>query len=555
MKRNLKELSNNIFDLLIIGGGISGVSACWDATLRGLSTALIDKGDFGEATSSASTKIIHGGIRYLQQGSVFMLRESLRDRRTFMQIAPHMVYRLPFLIPTYGHAIKGKEVLSLAMAIYDLVGFDRNKALDPILSIPGFKILSKERILELEPRIPPANLTGGIHYYECHMYNSERMTLSFVLSAAKIGAVVANYVETVDFLTEGDRVIGIKAKDNLSGEVFDIRAKLILNITGPWAFNVLKLLPNYQPKHTMRFAKGIHVVTQKLTNNHALALTSKQKRVSLLDRGGRHIFFIPWREHTLIGTANIPYSAPPDSLIIDRQDICDFIEEINQALPCAELSFDDIIHAFAGLYPLIDISIEKGIYQYSAKNKILDHKKKDGIEGLISVIGAKYTTAISLSKRLIDLCFKKLAKKPATCLTDVTPLQGGEIHRLKDFLNQAGKTKSAVFEKDTLHDLLRNYGSEYNKILKYIEKNPELGIKVSDCRPTIKAEIVHAVREEMAQKLGDVVFRRTGLGTLGNPGDKCISLCAEIMAEELGWDQKKTKREISEVASHFIIKD
>jgi glycerol-3-phosphate dehydrogenase len=555
MKRNLKELSNNIFDLLIIGGGIGGVSACWDATLRGLSTALIEKGDFGEATSSASSKILHGGIRYLQKVNFLMLRESLRNRRTFMQIAPHLVYSLPFLIPTYGHAMKGKEILSLAMVLYDLIGFDRNKELDPSLSISGFKRLSKNRILELEPRIPSAHLTGGILYHECHMYNSERMTLSFALSAAKIGAIIANYIEAVDFLMEEDQVVGIKAKDNLSGETFDIRAKLILNITGPWAFKVLNLLPNYQQKHIMRFAKGIHVVTRKLINDYALALTSRQQRVSLLDRGGRHIFFIPWRGHTLIGTANVPYDALPDSLKITRQDICDFLEEINHALPYAELNFEDIYYAFAGLYPLVDISIEKGVYQYSAKNKIFDHKKKDGIEGLLSVIGAKYTTAISLSKRVIDLCFKKLAKKPSNCLTDVTPLIGGEIHRLKDITNQAYKIKPPIIKSDTLQNILRNYGSAYDVILKYIETNPELGKKVSDIRPTIRAEIVHAVREEMAQKLSDVVFRRTGLGTLGNPGVGCISLCADIMAEELGWDKDKTQSEISEVASQFIIQD
>lgn len=555
MKRDLEHLSKNVYDLLIIGGGISGACACWDAALRGLSVALVEKGDFGEATSAASSKVIHGGIRYLQQGNLFLMRESLRERQILMRIAPHMVYPLPFLIPTYGHLMKGKEVLSTAMAIYDLIGFDRNRQSEPAKYIPGFKILSRDEVLELEPGISGQGLTGGILYYEGYMYDSERMTLSFLLSAAKAGAAIANYTEAISFLKEGNRIIGIKAKDHLTGEIFDIRARLILNISGPWTFQVLSRLSGYRSRHSMSFAKGIHLVTRKLTPNYALAIATRQQRVSVLDRGGRHIFFIPWRGHSLIGASNVPHQAPPDDLEVTQGDILDFVKEINQTLPSVKLKQQDIVFSFAGLYPLVDMNIKAGIYQYTGKNKIYDHKKIDGIEGLFSVIGAKYTTARSLAKRVIDLASRKLGKRPTKCRTDVASLQGGEIEQLKDFIDQAKKTKPPALQEDTLQNLIYNYGTNYIEILKYEEENPEWGEKISSVRPNLKAEIIHAVRKEMAQKLSDVVFRRTGLGTIGNPGRESLVCCAGLMAAELGWNKERVQREIEEVFSRFIIKD
>jgi len=231
------------------------------------------------------------------------------------------------------------------------------------------------------------------------------------------------------------------------------------------------------------------------------------------------------------------------------------MEEINQTLPAVNLKQQDIVFSFGGLYPLVDMNIEAGIYQYTGKNKIYDHKKSDGIEGLLSVIGAKYTTARSLAKRVIDLAFRKLGKRPTKCRTDTTSLQGGEIEQLKDFIDQARKSKPPTLAADTLQNLIYNYGSNYSEILEYSKEKPEWGEKISSAHANIKAEIIHAVREEMAQKLSDVVFRRTGLGTIGNPGKESLDCCARLMAAELGWNKERVQREIEEVFSRFIIKD
>ncbi len=523
MIRDLDLLAGASFDLIVVGGGITGAFAAWDAALRGLSVALIERADFGGATSAASSKILHGGIRYLQKGEVGKVRESLVERGRFLTMAPHLVTRVPFLIPTYGHGMRGKEVLALAMTAYETIGLGLNERIpDPEKRVPRFSLLTRREVLDLEPGVEARGLTGGVRFDECHMHNSERMTLAVVRAAAAAGAVVANYVEATGLLRDGMRVTGVRARGMLAPAVpedFAVRARIVANTTGPWAPLVARGL-GHPAGERYALAKGCHIVTRPITRSGALAIATRHKREGLVTRGGRHLFVIPWRGRSLIGTTNVPFTGDPDQVAVTAKDVTDFIAEINAAYPAAGLAHEDVEHAFAGLYPLIDTEVRADVYQGASKVEIHDHEK-DGITGLVTVIGAKYTTARHLAELAINLVHRKLGAVPPPSRTAETPVPGGRIERSSDFLAAAlaADAEGARLGEEVVRELVHAYGDEMGTVVVRVETNPDEGRRVAATRPTIRAMVRHAVQAEMALRLSDVVFRRTGLGTIGHPGE------------------------------------
>lgn len=543
----------------MIGGGITGAFAAWDAALRGLSVALIERSDFGGATSAASSKVIHGGIRHLQKGELHRVRESIRERAVFQRIAPHLVHPVPFLIPTYGHGMRGKEVLAAAMAVYELLGFGQNRGVrDPEKRIPRHRVLSPGEVMALEPSLPTSGMTGGVRYHECHMHSSERTTLAVILAAVEAGAVVANYVEATGFLRDGGRVIGVRARDALAaegehpGSELELRARVVANMTGPWASHLIDRLDRC-PERRFGLSKGVHIVTRPLTRSGALALATRHQSEALLSRGGRHFFIIPWRGRSLIGTTNVPFSGDPADVGVTEKDIVDFLAEINAAYPAASLRRDDVSFFFGGLYPLVDKEVRAEVYQGAAKYEIHDHAR-EGVEGLITVIGAKYTTARNLARQAIDRVFRKLGQTPPVAQTATTPVHGGRIERFDEFLAEAVRDDSSEgpgLGPDVIRELVLCYGSEYAAVLKQVKEDPGAGRQVAKERPIIRAMIRHAVQDEMALRLTDVVFRRTGLGTIGDPGEDGLRACAAIMADELGWDERRVERELAAASDVF----
>jgi glycerol-3-phosphate dehydrogenase len=277
MDRDLARLSSNDFDLLIVGGGIYGICSGWTAALRGLSVAIVDRGDFCCATSANSLKLVHGGFRYIQHLDVPRIRESIRERRILLRIAPHLVHPIPFVIPTYGHGAQGKGPLLIALALYNLLAFDRNRGLkDPERRIPWGQVISKEECLQLFPALERNGLTGGVIFYDGQMYNPPRLALSYLKSAVEAGAEAANYVEVSGFLRDRDRVIGIKARDLLTGNDLEVRGRVILNASGPWVEELLRHMdvPGLRPP--LPFSKDLYLVVGRLLNQrYALAVPSK----------------------------------------------------------------------------------------------------------------------------------------------------------------------------------------------------------------------------------------------------------------------------------------
>lgn len=555
MKRDITQLSRNVYDVLIIGGGIYGAWAAWDAALRGLSVALVDKGDFGSATSSNTMKIIHGGLRYLQHANFHRMRQSIRERMVLMKIAPHLVHSLPFLMPTYGHFMKGKEIMSFALTMNDLVGFDRNQLEDPEKYLPRGRVISKDECIRLFPGVKEKGLTGGAIWYDCQIYNSERMILSILRSAENAGAALANYVEVTGFLKYESRVMGVKARDVLGKDDLDIRAKVVVNTSGPWVSEILHLLNgNYKnPRILLSKAMNI-VVNRQLITKYAVGVSSPfefKNGDRVVNKGFRLLFITPWREYSLIGTAYLPYGDNPDNLRITEKNIQDFIDDANKAYPAASLKKEDVSFFHGGLLPMDSSS--RGDVILTKQYQIWDHAKVDGIEGLISVVGVKYTTARAVVEKAIDLLSQKLGKKTARCSTKVTPVHGGYIERFSDFLAQETEKSEWQLDTEVIRHLVYNYGSEYPGVLKYINNDSDWKQTIDRSSHVIKAEVVYGIREEMAQKLTDIVFRRTELGTAGNPGETALNACAAIMAKELNWDGSRIRSEIQKVKAVFSI--
>jgi glycerol-3-phosphate dehydrogenase len=541
MKRNLKEMAASPFDLLVIGGGITGACVAWDAALRGLRVALVEKEDFGGATSAATSKLIHGGLRYLTQREFGMVRESLHERRILEVIAPHLVYPIPFLIPTF-RGRQGKVPLSLGMIVYELLAYDRAQVDDRTKRVPLHRSLSSQEVLHMEPGIPSEGLTGGILFYDCQVFSPERLTLEFLLSAAARGARLANYAEMQSFIMDGSRVFGALVRDRLTGETFEIRAEVTANVTGPWADLLLHALPGKdQPPPRMVRSKGIHLITRPITEESAVVLITEE---------GRHVFLIPWRGHSLIGTTDTPYEGHPDDLAVNEGEIRDFLNEINQAYPAGQLGRQDVLAFYAGLRPLVEKETVVDTYHASRRYEIYHHQT-EGISGLFTVIGGKYTLARSLARKLVDQVFQALGDEPPPCKTETTPLYGGNVGRYSTYLERVLDTEGSVLEAHLLENLVRSYGSRYKDVLDLARGDPDLATPLQPDLQEIGAQVLHAVRYEMAQSLSDVVFRRTGLGTLKHPGQACLERACDLMTRELGWGRSNRRKELERVERAF----
>lgn len=544
MKRNLERLQNQTFDLLIVGGGIHGAVAAWDAALRGLSVALIERGDFGNATSQNSLKIIHGGLRYLQDGNLSRIRTMAKERTTWMKIAPHLVHPLTCLTPTRQKLSRSRLALGVALTVNDLVSFDRNHEANLEKILPKGKLISQSELADLLPEYDVSTSTGAAIWHDAQIYNSERLLLEFIISAIIAGAKAANYVEATSFLKDGERVEGIQARDLQTGQRFEIRSRLVLNCAGAWTDDLLKttsLRSNYATSIAM------NVIVDKIWPDVAAGLPSQPSDGRL----PQILFFVPWRGKTLIGTWHIPWSDSPDKFIMTEEVLQPFIDEINSAHPPLNLTLGDIQHVTWGFLPVNKEDADMRQVKLTRDGVVIDHQKKDNIHGLVSVLGVKYTTARFVAEKAIDLAVSKLNVNANMCLTGRTPVDGGKISDFNSFIQNAKSDGFDLLDVETINHLVCTYGSNFKVILSAIKERPYLAEQVASNSFVTKAEIVYAIRHEMALTLADVIQRRTELGSVGLPSIITLQTCAEIMGDELGWDLEKQQIEIDAVIQKY----
>jgi glycerol-3-phosphate dehydrogenase len=536
MKRFIKNYRTEYFDVIVIGGGITGASVAYEAASQGLRVALLEKKDFSWATSAVTSKLIHGGLRYLVNGEVALVRESLRERRVLENIAPNFVYPMPMMMTHYKKPLKNnKWVVKAGMVAYDLLSYDKGFTWDDAKKIPCHRTISREEVLRQEPCVREKDLTGASVFYDCLSIFPERLTLAFIKSAAAYGAKLANYTRVEGFLMDGQHnVTGVLARDLLCDEVFEIHGAVTVNCAGPWADILLGMAQSRSNGcKTLRRSEGIHIITEK-------KLLSGWYVIGSMTPEGRHFFLIPWRNHTLIGTTDKPFEGNPDEYRVTKQSIVELIDEVNRSFGDGRLSYADVKHTYGGLRPLVEEQTAE-TYSTSRRYEIFDNEK-NGLNGLITVEGGKYTTSRNLAENCLKLVFRKLNRRARASVTDKIYLAGCAIGKLDTFFADLRRAH-ADFGAATVDYLCRNYGTESYEVLRLAREDDSLR-EVLNPDGEILAQVVYAVRKEMAQSLCDIVLRRTGIATLGNPGDVILEKVARVAAKELKWDAKKTEQEI-----------
>ena len=533
MERFLETHKDELFDVVIIGGGITGAAVAYDAASRGLRVALLEKEDFGWATSSATSKLIHGGLRYLQNLEFGLVRESLKERRILENIAPNLVYPIPFLVPGYADMKRSKWILRTGLSLYDLLAFDKGWTWDRTQKIRHHQWVSKKKILEMEPLVRGKGMTGGSIYYDCQCIYPERMTLAFIKSAVKAGAKTANYARVREFNVADDRrIVGVRVEDLLNGRTVDVNGSLVVNCGGPWADLVLQMAGTGEKKHQIKRSEGIHILTRKLKSNHAIVMWTPK---------GRHFFMVPWRGLQMIGTTDKEYVGDPDNWRVTRESIEELIRDTNESIGDGSLTYEDISFAYGGLRPLVD-SDAQGTYESSRKYEIYDNAD-EGFDGLITVEGGKYTTSRHLALNVGKMIERKLNRNPVKSKTHKTFLAGCEITDMEAFFRVL-KEDHSDFSEPTLEYVGRNYGTESRHVFDLARRHPDLA-GVQNEEGQILASVVFAVQKEMAVTLKDILFRRTGLGNVGHPGKDVMQKVADIAAKELNWDAPRADKELA----------
>jgi glycerol-3-phosphate dehydrogenase len=476
---------------------------------------------------------------------------SIHERSALLRDAPHLVDIQRFLLPTHGAGLKSKPVLRAALRANDLISVCRNRGVDAALQIPAGGVLSRQQYCALAPGADDADLTGGAFWYDGIMRNSERLTLSFVQSSSALGAVCANYIEAIDLLKEAEGVRGVIVRDRLAQEDFSIRARITLNAAGPWAGEVIEWASPSAQSEPLPWSKVFALVTRQATGTDALALHVKplyHDRQALARRHSSLIFSIPWQGLGIWGSMHTPFSDATDNFAITDAEIDSMLDLANRACPQARVGKADVLGVLAGLLP----ADAPGSPAPRKHFRIIDHEQVDGVAGLLSVIGVKYTTARPVTRQALDLVASKLGESPRkTAPRESMPVSGGAIQGLHAFYQDLAAHAASKLGQDTLRRLAENYGTGCRAMLDQIRRQPDLGARLCADSDTLRIEVAHAVDHEMACRLADVVFRRTNMAIHGKPSGEALSAAARIMADRLAWDAERIGREIAQTEAHY----
>jgi glycerol-3-phosphate dehydrogenase len=535
MTRDLDLLTASTFDVLVVGGGIYGLTIAYDAAQRGLSVALIERDDFGSGASFNHLRTIHGGLRYLQHLDVARARESVRERRTLARIAPHAVRPLPFAVPLYRSLVRGKIAMRAGFLVDRVVAAGRNRGVIASNKLRGGRVFGRGRAAQQFPGLKRRGLTGAAVFHDYIMTEPDRLTFSYAIAAAELGATLANHVEAVSLLSENRRVVGVRARDVLGSGEFDIHARVTVNATGA---GIDRLLTPLGVATGIPMLKAMNLVTRRDAGDEALG-----------GRGisGRNLFLVPWRYRALFGTWESDRACDPDDNTVNEADVSSFMAELNQAFPALDLTRADVTLVHRGVVPAV---AHGDRVSAQGHDRILDHSE-NGVEGLVTVSGAKYTTARAVAERVTTRLMSKLQQKPVASRTASTPLPGGHIRDVGLVIADARREHDEGLPTDTIPHLIAAYGSRFRDVLDLAADRPEWRTRLAKDSPVIGAELVHAARKEMALTLADAVLRRTPLGALGDPGEVALERAAAIVGTERRWSDDRRRNEIAEVQRFY----
>jgi glycerol-3-phosphate dehydrogenase len=494
--------------------------------MRGLKVLLLDKGDISSGTSAWSTRLIHGGLRYLEHGELGLVRESLRERERLLRVAPHLVRPLPMLLPIYKGARRGLLTIRAGMILYDL--------LSPGKSLERHRTLSPEETRARAPGLAMENLRGAALYYDAQVEYAERLVFENALAAALAGAVIKTYSRVDNFVVEEGAVSGVEYTDLIDKTTHVARARVTLNVSGPWVDEVLA--QNGRPaKRLICGTKGSHLVVDEFEGAPSNALYVEAQA------DGRPFFIIPWNNAYLIGTTDLPFEGSPDEAEASGEEIAYLLAETNRVIPRARLTRDQIRYTYSGVRPLpCRTSAEPA--GVTRRHFIRDHAPALG--GFLSVVGGKLTTYRNLSEQAVDAVFKKLGRKSPACRTAAEPLPGALCENFAAFA--ARFMKECNLPERAAERLLKIYGARAEEVLKVAAEDEGLREPFSKISGAIGAEVVFSFREEMAQTLTDCLWRRTMVGLNSEAGLDAIAAAAEVARKYLGWDNGRVGREIDD---------
>jgi glycerol-3-phosphate dehydrogenase len=498
---------NRHFDVFVVGGGINGLAVAWDAALAGMSVLVIDKGDWGSGTSSWSSRMIHGGLKYLEVYDVPLVRESLRDREWLLRRAPHLVKPLPFILPFYKNGAHSKSLLRMGMIAYDVLSFDK--------SVPRHRTYSRDEILEILPGLEREGLQGAAKYYDAQVEYSERLCVELAVAAHRAGAVTLNHARLEGLTLEGNRVVGARIVDEVSGQEHAIRAKVTVNVTGPWVDDVLAGTPEAD-RRWIGGTKGTHLVVGPFPGAPDAAMYYESE-------DGRPMMVIPWLGMYLIGSTDKRFYGDLDTVSADEEELDYILFETNKVIPGSGLTRDSIHYWYTGVRPLPYVDAERTA-DISRRHDIHDHAPK--VEGMISVIGGKLTTFRALAKHTLKAIGRKIP-------VGASQLENNYLPGYADVPPALPAGVSPVLWAR----LLRLYGARAPEVSMVMLTDPESAQVLDERTGLVAAEVLFAVREEEAVHLSDVLARRVMVGLEADLGRGCAPQVAAVMGAELGWDE------------------
>lgn len=509
--RNPLRLTERRHDVLIVGGGINGAGLARDLALRGLQVVLVDQGDFASGTSSASTRLIHGGLRYLKNLDFRLVFEACRERGVLQRIAPHLVQPLPLLIPVYRDDPHSLLAVRAGLALYDLLALFR---------VPQrHRILAPRAAGACEPALRPEGLRGAALYWDCRT-DDARLCLENVLAAVQAGAETVNYLEVVGLLKQGGRVRGARLRDRESGEELEIEAQVVVNAAGPWLDRVCALDGDTGAK--LRPTRGSHILVPRINRgDEALYLTA--------GRDDRLFFVIPWGELSLIGTTDVDYDGDPGAVTATAADIDYLLQETARHLRGVTPARAEIVAAFAGVRPLVAGA-------GSASRVSREHRLFTSTSGLISIGGGKYTTYRVVAAEAARLVTERLGRGGGDSHTDRLPLPGGATGDFLPFLHRQAPllTERYGLAAGEAETLLGRYGSRTPEMLSLLERQPELARPIVAGSPLREVEAVWAMQAEFARTPEDILRRRTPLALLPDQGGRELPALVELLGARLG---------------------
>ena len=519
-RATLEGLASERADLLVIGGGITGAGIARDAAMRGLSTILVEQHDLGSGTSSRSSRLVHGGLRYLEQGHLGLVLEAVRERQTLLRIAPHLVHPIDFLFPLH----RGDRVplwkLAAGVGLYSLFARFRN--------VRRHRVLGKRAALEAEPMLRERGLTGGVVYTDAQC-DDARLVIATARAAALHGARVANHMRVVALRHGDGRVGGAEVEDLLTGGRGVIDASVVVNASGPWCDQVRRLEDPFAAP-VLRTTRGVHLMVSRdrIGHRHAIAFLSP------ID--GRVMFILPWGDLSYIGTTDTDDGGSPGQVRADGDDLVYLLRSANAQFPNAHLTEEDVRVTWAGLRPLL-----AGKPGAEASSVSREHAIIVGPAGMITVAGGKLTTFRAMAAQAVDCVMERLGRRSLAAPTDTEPLPGGETEAVEPFRQRGAELglPAAVIDH-----LLRHYGTEVAGIYNMGVSHRTLFERLHPAHPAVEAEVLHAARRELAMTVEDVLVRRIHLyHETRDRGVRAAGRVAELLGQEHGWDPSRVEAE------------